>query len=787
MPPGLEKLLDKYNLTLDAEALLRELELSPESDDKATHFLNARCPLHKDDDKMSLRVDTRENQYKCSRKQCPGHAGGNLVRLFALARNLSLEDASLQIFKTFGLETSEETKVLKRNLYIAFSEKLTAEELSQAAKNMLLLAYKEYSRNLVIISRLINIYTREGDRKKACDYLLKAASIVAENKNYGSARTALKRVFASDPENEKARALLETVTISEWEDFYKSPSAPKGENSLLESLHGMSITSSLRVKLTEILLANKRPKMIESLYADLPEDLDDEQMEHLQKVATKIRKRTSSYENPVDALLLLADIMVKLGDYEPAKLALEEAMKAIDEGAPSDRAEEVRSRLKNFEDILLKKEYQHACALLQTGDYQAALASLQIPLEAGRINPEIVEKMIHCHFKLEQLSEAAKLCLALADLYTAQEKYNPAALALHRALLFQPGNQDTIIKLIETCKSIGDNDLAEQVAELAHRQILIESRPEVKEEPPPPPVREKPAREKPELEKPPETIPEKKETTISPTKGEAVEVQLPITLKFYTTSTSTDRITPVEALTTSISPDILVVNCGTIKIPGIQAASINYVLQNCQVMGQVTIPEKETPARIFGKIVKIQNRRINNTFQKIVTIEILDSDDDQKRPFDEFMARLYAGEVIPQPEPEPAMPQPEKTPGQKITRELLVSVRFLDDSGEEKSPDFFYANTMEIAEDKLTLNFGELIISGVPSHSLNYFLKNSILEMTIPLPEPNQTVRLMGQAKSVRNKTIRGKKSKIIEAEFSESPPRDRNVYLDYIKTIRRQ
>ncbi len=760
MSPILQKLLDKYNLALNVAKILEELELAPEPQAQKPDYVIAHCPLHDEPHNRSLEINAAENTYRCMGEHCPGHAGGNLIRLYALTRRLSYEDAGLQIFNVLGLETTEETRVLKRNLYIAFSEKLTTEELEQASKNMLLSAFKEFPRNLVIISRLINVYTREGNKKKACDYLLQAASIVADNRNYDGARTALKRIFSVDPENEKAKKLLDDIFVAEWTDFYESRTAPQGENSLLDSLKDVSISPSLRLKLTETLLKHNRRKMLEGLYSDIPEDLDDDQRAHLETVAHKLKKRISRYQDSVSPLLHLSDILLKLGNYEPAKEALTGAQKAIEAGASAELKTEIENRLENFESLLVKKEYQYAIALMQAGNYEAAQVSLERVKNAREPTPQILEKLIHCYFKLGDNSGALARCLEMADVLNAEGKHQEAALALSHALLFSPGNHQTTLKLIETYKQLGNSDLAEQVADLAERQFHVQPQPPKEKKISPPPQ--------------PPPLP-----TPAPAQ---YEIRLPFTLKLYTTSAATDRLPPIEAETVSISQTHVVVDCGALKLSGIQPASINYVLQNCQIMAYIHLPEYEEPARLFGQITKIQNRRVNETFYKIVTIDLLESDDPTKQLYDEFLRKLAKGYVPPTPakttKPTRALPQG------KISKELLVSTRFLDDAGEEKSPDFFYANTTDISVDELTLNFGELKISGVQAASLNYFLKNSVLEMTVPLPEPNVTVRLLGHAKSVRNKATRGKQNKILKVEFANSPLRDKKIYEDYIREI---
>lgn len=780
MTLGIEKLSEKYNSSLDPATLLKELDINTDADPQNPNILIATCPLHKKTNQPSLQIRKDNKTFVCTVPECPGHKGGNLIHLYSLVRDVSIDDACLQLFNIFGLEISDETRLLKRNLYIRFSEKLISEDYFQAAKNMLLAGFEEFPDNLVIISRLINIFTREGDKSIICEFLIKASRIVAKNRNFSSAKAALKRVSSFDPDNEEARVLLGEIIVSEIADFYESSLAPEGEDSLFESLKEIHITPSLRVQLTEILLKYKRYKMIEHLYSDIPDDLDDDQRSYLEEVVDKLRVNIPQHENPVDYLLFLADILLKMGDFESAKEYLMEAKKAVKDGYPAQRLEEVDTRLKNFEDLLMKKDFENAQAFLQIGNYSEALHTLNKTVSAGHLTPDLLNSVIHCHFKLNQFDQAHEKCLKLADLHESNEEYCEAALSLYRALLFKPAHHDTIAKLMEIFKKLEYNDIAEQVAELAERHVIMDSKQIFKDKVdtpvPPPPQSTK------EIISVVESAPKpvlKSEARVS---KKDYDFQLPLSLKLYTTGTDTDSMAPIEATTLSLADSYLKANCGDIRIPGIQPASINYILQNCQVLGSLTIPDYKEPVKIFGRISKVQNRRVSNVFHKIVTIDILESEEASKILYEKFLDKLAKGKFLAPPEPPKVAASVEKSGKSKIHKELLVSIRFLDEEGEERCPDFFYANTMNLSRNNIILNFGELAIPGVPAHSQNFFLENSVYELTIPLPEHNHTVRLFGQAKKVKNKMMSGKKNKIVEVEFSESHERDHQVFQDYIQ-----
>lgn len=68
------------------------------------NLLRCYCPIHKDTLVRSLGIDLDKKHYKCSYVPCSGYKGGNLLELYALAKNQSMLDAAQFWANKLGIE-----------------------------------------------------------------------------------------------------------------------------------------------------------------------------------------------------------------------------------------------------------------------------------------------------------------------------------------------------------------------------------------------------------------------------------------------------------------------------------------------------------------------------------------------------------------------------------------------------------------------------------------------------------------------------------------------------------
>jgi GGDEF domain-containing protein len=68
------------------------------------NLLRCYCPIHKDTLVRSLTIDLDKKHYKCSYVPCSGYKGGNLLELYALAKDQSVLDAATFWATKLGIE-----------------------------------------------------------------------------------------------------------------------------------------------------------------------------------------------------------------------------------------------------------------------------------------------------------------------------------------------------------------------------------------------------------------------------------------------------------------------------------------------------------------------------------------------------------------------------------------------------------------------------------------------------------------------------------------------------------
>jgi DNA primase len=58
----------------------------------------AKCPLH-DDHEPSFSIDSKNGTWRCFSSGCCGHAGGDVINLYALANKITIGEAIRQLAK----------------------------------------------------------------------------------------------------------------------------------------------------------------------------------------------------------------------------------------------------------------------------------------------------------------------------------------------------------------------------------------------------------------------------------------------------------------------------------------------------------------------------------------------------------------------------------------------------------------------------------------------------------------------------------------------------------------
>ncbi len=99
-----DSLVERIRAALTGETVLRRINYRPEMIQDAGDQLKCFCPIHKETIFRTLILDKRNGRYRCSNYNCPGNAGGDLIDLYARARDLSYEQALLELATVAGVD-----------------------------------------------------------------------------------------------------------------------------------------------------------------------------------------------------------------------------------------------------------------------------------------------------------------------------------------------------------------------------------------------------------------------------------------------------------------------------------------------------------------------------------------------------------------------------------------------------------------------------------------------------------------------------------------------------------
>ncbi|MDI6784515.1 MAG: hypothetical protein QME64_10530 [bacterium] len=119
------------------------------------HLLRCFCPIHKDTLVRSLAIDMDKKHFKCSYVPCAGYKGGNLLELYALAKNQAIRESVSFWATKLGIESevAELTGTAKNGTELADASSII-DELNYFPPDQ-----KQ-------LRRLINLEMRRAERQK---------------------------------------------------------------------------------------------------------------------------------------------------------------------------------------------------------------------------------------------------------------------------------------------------------------------------------------------------------------------------------------------------------------------------------------------------------------------------------------------------------------------------------------------------------------------------------------------------------------------------------------------
>lgn len=164
--------------------------------------IKAFCPIHRDTRFRSLLVDCPKHTFKCTIKTCPGYAGGTLVDLFALSRQVDTVSASLEIVGALDLPVDPSWSQKLAATYFDEAERAFVRHDHEAAETAARKSL-EFQPNVAQVRLLLaNLYTERGQTTRACEEFVNVIENDLSSASYEEADRILDHASTTFPDNE---------------------------------------------------------------------------------------------------------------------------------------------------------------------------------------------------------------------------------------------------------------------------------------------------------------------------------------------------------------------------------------------------------------------------------------------------------------------------------------------------------------------------------------------------------------------------------------------------------
>lgn len=685
----LDSLISQLNLKFDLERFLSATNLSKNLK-RAVDFYYADCPFHKVNNIQTFSINLKARTFSCKTPGCFAENGGRLIDFYAKINNIPIDEAAIKIFEDIGIESPEDNQPLIRNLFLNIAEKSESEGLNESAKYTLIKAYQQFPKNLIILSRLANIYAKEKDIAKACNYLIQAVEIVREMRNYTSAHSTLRRILTLDPYNEEALRIKDEVIYKEWEDYLTDKITKEEKDNFSKRISFKEMPMELRVKIIRLLFEYGKIELFSDVIKDYDEEFIQGKKENKTRFFDMLYENFDNSTNLDSGYLFLAENFIETGFVEKAINCLNLAKEAAIKGKISTPPIEIEEKLEKLEESLFQNDLMSAKKFTDEGNMAQASAIYKKIIDTGIKKHEIYEAYIVCEYKLGNEENAVNACISLSDFFYRRDNHIGALISLYRGLNFLPDYQPLIDKICSLYSSLGYNELADEIkVEVEKRKNLLKAKPiearqpvrifsqtqkteiakSEREEIPKVSEKKEPVEQKRapipldsdlDLDMPvsltskmkiaqprssSQTAQSKAAQTSMPSsnpeaeqkKSDEIPFEMTVSFRLSGSGISTDLASVIEAKTISIGSASCKIRLENESILGLPSASINYTLSNAQIIMFASLPNKVEPIRLFGRISKVQSNKIKSGVERILNIEFIEDDYPDRKIFLEFL------------------------------------------------------------------------------------------------------------------------------------------------------
>ncbi|RMH25559.1 MAG: AAA family ATPase [Candidatus Hydrogenedentota bacterium] len=217
MSPYSEKVIAEVNSQLDIRQLLELIGYRPDKLQESAETIRGFCPIHRETVFRTLIIDKGKRTFRCMYGLCKGASGGTLVDLYALSREIPLEDALKELVEKFGLkvELPIDPEYVEKQLEIGknFLALEAYEEAGKTFREIVEIAPREER----ALKGLVQVYTATGNTEELARIHGELACLYAERGERSAAFEHAEKWAELDPGSAQAHALFGQLLAEQGE------------------------------------------------------------------------------------------------------------------------------------------------------------------------------------------------------------------------------------------------------------------------------------------------------------------------------------------------------------------------------------------------------------------------------------------------------------------------------------------------------------------------------------------------------------------------------------------
>jgi chromosomal replication initiator protein DnaA len=447
-----QKLIQEINEQLDPRAVLDLIGYHTDKVQESAETFRGFCPIHRETVFRTLIIDKTRRTFRCMYSLCAGAAGGTLVDLYALSREIPVEKAVEELCAHFGISVSlpadpefleKQAEVAENYLELGFYDdaEKTYQEILQADAN-----YERARRGL------LQVYEHTGNTEALAEQHAALAQLLLQRGERSAAYEHVKAWAEYQPESPRAHQLLAEYLIEEGnpegalEEFLSAADLYTAQEDFAAAIEAYRQADSLRLDLVDVV-----PHVLQ-IY---------EQMGKPQEAVGFLSER--------------AEAAVLNADFARAAQLLEQAL----ELAPDDPNVRLRlcevAVLADTQGEWIARVFEWAEWFVEAGSPDKAVRVYERILEAQPTNEEAMARLQTLFASLGKGEDALGLRLRTARLAFESKDYARAQKELNGILKQSPTHAGALELLVDVLLAMGKTkEACERLGQLA--QIHVENK-----------------------------------------------------------------------------------------------------------------------------------------------------------------------------------------------------------------------------------------------------------------------------------------------------------------------